>query len=83
MQRISTNGTLYQRLMMAQQQAVAMAQLVDMKLGTNYAMQLLGGAQGAQQPMPGGVPDTGGNSGGESSVTANARKEAADRAAPV
>ena len=82
MQRISTNGTLYQRLMMAQQQAVAMAQLVDMKLGTNYAMQLLGGAQGAQQPMPGSVPDTG-NSGGESSVTANARKEAADRAAPV
>ena len=83
MQRISANGTLYQRLMMAQQQAVAMAQLVDMKLGTNYAMQLLGGAQGAQQPMPGSVPDTGGNSGGESSVTANARKEAADRAAPV
>ena len=82
MQRISTNGTLYQRLMMAQQQAVAMAQLVDMKLGTNYAMQLLGGAQGTQQPMPGSVPDTG-NSGGESSVTANARREAADRAAPV
>ena len=82
MQRISANGTLYQRLMMAQQQAVAMAQLVDMKLGTNYAMQLLGGAQGTQQPMPGRVPDTG-NSGGESSVTANARKEAADRAAPV
>lgn len=82
MQRISANGTLYQRLMMAQQQAVAMAQLVDMKLGTNYAMQLLGGAQGTQQPMPGSVPDTG-NSGGESSVTANARKEAADRAAPV
>ena len=82
MQRISTNGTLYQRLMMAQQQAVAMAQLVDMKLGTNYAMQLLGGAQGTQQPMPGSVPDTS-NSGGESSVTANARKEAADRAAPV
>lgn len=82
MQRISTNGTLYQRLMMARQQAVAMAQLVDMKLGTNYAMQLLGGAQGTQQPMPGSVPDTG-NSGGESSVTANARKEAADRAAPV
>jgi hypothetical protein len=81
MQRISTNGTLYQRLMMAQQQAVAMAQLVDMKLGTNYAMQLLGGAQGTQ-PMPGSVPDTG-NSGGESSVTANARREAADRAAPV
>ena len=82
MQRISANGTLYQRLMMAQQQAVAMAQLVDMKLGTNYAMQLLGGAQGTQQPMPGSVPDTG-NSGGESSETANARKEAADRAAPV
>ncbi len=82
MQRISTNGTLYQRLMMAQQQALAMAQLVDMKLGTNYAMQLLGGAQGTQQPMPGSVPDIG-NSGGESSVTANARKEAADRAAPV
>ena len=83
MQRISANGTLYQRLMMAQQQAVAMAQMVDMQLGTNYAMQLLGGRQGAQQPMPGGVPDTVANSSGESNVTANARKEAADRAAPV
>ena len=82
MQRISANGTMYQRMMMAQQQAVAMAQMADMQLGTNYAMQLLGGAQGVRQPMPGNIPDTK-NSGGESSVTANARKEAADRAAPV
>ena len=51
-------------------------------LDAGVTKQLLGGAQGTQQPMPGSVPDTG-NSGGESSVTANARKEAADRAAPV
>ena len=82
MQRISANGTMYQRMMMAQQQAVAMAQLVDMTRGTNYAMQILSGAQGMQQPMPGGVPDRV-TAGGESSVTANAREEAASRAAPV
>lgn len=81
MQRIAQNGTLYQQLMVVQQQAVAMAQLADNLGGTNYAMQMLGGAQGAAQPMPQGVPNTR-NSGSESSITRNAREEAAGRATP-
>lgn len=80
MQRIAQNGTLYQQLMMAQQQAVAMAQLADNLGGTNYAMQLLSGNQSAQ-PMPQGVPERK-NSGSESSTTKSAREEAAGRATP-
>ena len=45
MQRIAQNGTLYQQLMQTRQQAVAMAQAVDMQMGTNYAGQILSGAQ--------------------------------------
>lgn len=81
MQRISQNGTLWQQLMIAQQQAVAMAQLADNLGGTNYAMQMLSGTQGGQ-PMPQGVPEQREASGGESSVTKNAREEASARATP-
>lgn len=80
MQRIAENGTLYQQLMMVQQQAVAMAQLADNLGGTNYAMQMLSGTQGAQ-PIPQGVPERQ-ETGGESSVTKNAREEASARATP-
>ena len=41
MQRIAQNGTLYQQLMQTRQKAVAMAQAVDMQMGTNYAGQIL------------------------------------------
>lgn len=82
MQRIAANGTLYQRYLMVQQQAVAMAQLADQLGGTNFAMQMLSGGQGGQQPMPGGVPDVKVD-GGESSVTRNARETAANRATPT
>ena len=82
MQRIAANGTLYQRFLMVQQQAVAMAQLADQLGGTNYAMQMLSGAQAGQQPIPGGVPDIKAD-GGESSVTRNARETAASRATPT
>lgn len=79
MQRIAQNGTLYQQLMQARQQAVAMAQAVDMQMGTNYAGQILSGAQGPAQPGRVQKPET---TGGESSVTRNAREEAASRAEP-
>ena len=79
MQRIAQNGTLYQQLMQTRQQAVAMAQAVDMQMGTNYAGQILLGAQGQAQPGRVQKPET---TGGESSVTRNAREEAASRAEP-
>ena len=79
MQRIAQNGTLYQQLMQTRQQAVAMAQAVDMQMGTNYAVQILSGAQGQSQPGRVQKPET---TGGESSVTRNAREEAASRAEP-
>ena len=79
MQRIAQNGTLYQQLMQARQQAVAMAQAVDMQMGTNYAGQILSVAQGQAQPGRVQKPET---TGGESSVTRNAREEAASRAEP-
>ena len=79
MQRIAQNGTLYQQLMQTRQQAVAMAQAVDMQMGTNYAGQILSGAQGQSQPGRVQKPET---TGGESSVTRNAREEAASRAEP-
>ena len=79
MQRIAQNGTLYQQMMQARQQAVAMAQAVDMQMGTNYAGQILLGAQGQAQPGRVQKPET---TGGESSVTRNAREEAASRAEP-
>ena len=79
MQRIAQNGTLYQQLMQTRQQAVAMAQAVDMQMGTNYAWQILSGAQGQAQPGRVQKPET---TGGESSVTRNAREEAASRAEP-
>ena len=79
MQRIAQNGTLYQQLMQTRQQAVAMAQAVDMQMGTNYAGQILSGAQGQVQPGRVQKPET---TGGESSVTRNAREEAASRAEP-
>ena len=79
MQRIAQNGTLYQQLMQTRQKAVAMAQAVDMQMGTNYAGQILSGAQGQAQPGRVQKPET---TGGESSVTRNAREEAASRAEP-
>lgn len=79
MQRIAQNGTLYQQLMQTRQQAVAMAQAVDMQMGTNYAGQILSGTQGQAQPGRVQKQET---TGGESSVTRNAREEAASRAEP-
>ena len=39
MQKIAQNGTMYQMLMQAQQQVVALASIIDQQNGTNYAEQ--------------------------------------------
>lgn len=83
--RISQNGTMYQKMMMMQQQMVQMAQLLDQQNGTNYAQamaaQFGGAAPVAANPVSNGfVP--GGEKMTEPSVTRNARARVADSTAP-
>jgi hypothetical protein len=52
MQKISQNGTLYQQLLMAQQQMLQLAQIVDMDRGTNLAEQIAAGIMGSPAPAP-------------------------------
>ena len=89
MQKISQNGTMYQQLIMAQQQVVALAGVIDGLKGTNYAQQF---AQQMQGGMPmGGMPvqnveDTealGGDETGEASNTKKARQRVADSTSPT
>ena len=94
MQKIAQNGTLYQQLMMAQQQVVALAGVIDGMKGTNYAQQF---AQQMQGGMPmgamgmGGVPAQnvqntealGGDEKGEASNTKKARQWVADSTSPA
>ena len=93
-QKIAQNGTLYQQLMMAQQQVVALASVIDGMKGTNYAAQF---AQQMQGGMPmgamgmGGMPTQnventealGGNGGKEASNTKKARERVADSTSPT
>lgn len=83
--RISQNGTMYQKMMMMQQQMVQMAQLLDQQNGTNYAQamaaQFGGAAPVAANPVSNGfVP--GGEKMTEPSVTRNARARVAESTAP-
>ena len=91
MQKIAQNGTLYQKLMMAQQQVVALASVIDKQSGTNYAQQFAQQMQGGQ-PMGGmGMPaqnikDTealGGDETGEATNTKKARQRVADSTSPA
>lgn len=92
MQRISQNGTMYQQLMMAQQQVMALASVIDKQNGTNYAQQFAQQMQGGQ-PMGamGGMPSQnvaetealGGNEGKEASNTKKARQRVADSTSPA
>ena len=93
MQKIAQNGTMYQQLIMAQQQVVALAGVIDGLKGTNYAQQF---AQQMQGGMPmgamgmGGMPaqnvqDTealGGDEKAEASNTKKARQRVADSTSP-
>jgi hypothetical protein len=94
MQRIAQNGTMYQQLMMAQQQVVALAGVIDQMKGTNYApqfaqqMQMQGGMP--MSPM-GGMPAQnvgetealGGSEKAEASHTKKARQRVADSTSPA
>lgn len=93
MQKIAQNGTMYQQLMMAQQQVVALAGVIDQMKGTSYAQQF---AQQMQGGMPmqmgmGGMPiqnvnkteALGGDGGGEATNTKKARQRVADSTSPA
>lgn len=82
--KVSQNGLLYQQLIAAQQQILALSQIVDKNTGSNladnYASALL---QQSGQQVPQNVDTTiGDNTGGESKITAKAREEAASRSTP-
>lgn len=93
MQKIAQNGTLYQQLMMAQQQVMALASVIDGQNGTNYAEQFAMQMNGASVAPIGGstsparkVEETealGGNDGKEASTTKKARQRVAESTDPT
>ena len=94
MQRVAQNGTLYQQLMMMQQQMLQMAQVIDHDRGTNMAEQMAAGITGGVAPAPstGGeepgakVEETealGGNEKKEAANTKKARQRVADSTSPT
>lgn len=97
MQKIAQNGTLYQQLLMAQQQMLMLAQIVDKHEGSNIAEQIAAGITGGVSPSPlGGVSGNasaenveqtealGGKEGAkESSTTKKARQRVAESTDPT
>jgi hypothetical protein len=91
MQKISENGTMYQMLMQAQQQVMALTQVIDQQNGTNYAEQFAMQMGGDGQPM-GAAPSAnigqtealGGKAGSpEASNTKQARQRVAESTNPT
>jgi hypothetical protein len=98
MQKISQNGTLYQQLLMAQQQMLMLAQIVDKHEGSNIAEQIAVGITGgvtSPSPIGGAGGDSpaenveqtealGGKEGAkESSTTKKARQRVAESTDPT
>ena len=94
MQKISQNGTLFQQLMMCQQQMLQLAQIVDQDHGTNMAEQIAAGITGGAAPAPvsGGEPAgakveeteaLGGKEKAEAPGTKKARQRVADSTSPT
>lgn len=97
MQKIAQNGTMYQQLLMAQQQMLMLAQIVDKHEGSNIAEQIAAGITGGAAPSPlGGTSGTvpaenveqtealGGKEGEkESHVTEKARQRVAESTDPT
>ena len=52
MQKISQNGTMYQQILMMQQQMLSLAQIVDRHEGSNIAEQIAAGITGGVAPAP-------------------------------
>lgn len=93
MQRIAQNGTMFQRMVMMQQQMIQMAKIIDRIQGTNMAEQIASGIIGAPVPAAAGsgkavenakeTEALGGDSGPkESSTTKNARQRVAESTSP-
>ena len=55
MQKIAQNGTMYQQILMMQQQMLMLAQIVDKHEGSNVAEQIAAGITGGVAPSPLGV----------------------------
>ncbi len=97
MQKISQNGTMYQQILMMQQQMLMLAQIVDRHEGSNVAEQIAAGITGGVASSPisgasGGSPAEnveqtealGGNEGEkESSTTKKARQRVAESTDPT
>ena len=97
MQKIAQNGTMYQQILMMQQQMLDMAQIVDKHEGSNLAQQIAAGITGGVAPSPiGGASGStpaenveqtealGGKEGAkESSTTKKARQRVAESTDPT
>ena len=92
MNKISQNGTMYQQMLMMQQQMLQMAQVIDRQNGTNMAEQMAAGILGGAAPaaaQAGGSPDIsntealGGAETAEASNTRKARQRVAESTSPT
>ena len=83
MQRIAQNGGMYQQMMLMQQQMVMMAQRLDQLEGTNLAGAMMGQSAQETPKEEGRAPEKKNSTGGESSVTKNARQRVAASSAPT
>lgn len=97
MQKVAQNGTMYQQILMMQQQMLMLAQIVDKHEGSNLAEQIASGITGGVAPSPIGgasgeapaknVEETealGGEEGEkESSTTKKARQRVAESTDPT
>jgi hypothetical protein len=93
MQNVSQNGTLLQQLLMAQQQMLQMAQIIDQLKGTNMAEQIAQGIMGGggAAPMAVGQPGSnventealGGSEKDEAANTKKARQRVAESTDPT
>ena len=89
MQKIAQNGTMYQQMLMMQQQMLQMAQAIDPMMAEQMATGILGGQPTA--PMMGGAPTQnveqtealGGSGSDEATYTKKARQRVADSTSPT
>ena len=93
MNKIAENGTMYQQMLMMQQQMLQMSQIIDQAQGTNLADQVAAGIMGQAVPAQMGeeVPADrmknsealGGEGRAEASTTKKARQRVADSTTPT
>jgi hypothetical protein len=90
MQKIAENGTMYQQMLMMQQQMLQLAQIVDQVKGTNMAEQIAIGITGGEAPASGdGKVDVkedealGGTKNDEHPIAKKARQRVAESTDPT